>query len=128
MLTLLGIIYEVHRWLNPCRLGSCLQSLGWFHQWNKWAFMLYFIMIITFSFLKFITPFSHILPVRNVFTINRNEFEMSFSSSSLFTCRKVITARTSHLAGLWHEYFELTVQAQCYCCSGLFSCAPSCRH
>jgi hypothetical protein len=45
-------------------------------------------MNITSSCFKFTTPFCHVLPVPNIFALNRNKLAMNFSSSFSFRVNK----------------------------------------
>jgi hypothetical protein len=60
-----------------------------------------FIMNITSFRFKF-TTFCNILPVHNIFVVNRNKLAINFSSSFSFRLKKSnYCARTSHLEGFW---------------------------
>lgn len=122
----LGCVY----WLRPF-----LQSFGQFHLRQQIPFhhlkgishlsTPYFIVNITSSFLKCTSPFDHILPTYNIFTINRNKLTMNFAYQN----------QSEHETHNWWELeliqpFWTQLQAQWYHYSGLVivPCHKNTRH
>jgi hypothetical protein len=84
-LTLLDIVDKVHRWLNLCQHINFWDD---FISDNGGPSTPYLIMNITSSCFKFTTPFCHVLPVHNIFAVNRNKLAINFSSSFSFRVKK----------------------------------------
>jgi hypothetical protein len=76
-------------------------------------------MNITSCF-KFMTPFCHVLPVHNIFAINRNKMMMNFSSGFSFRMKKsnYCTNLTFGRILNRHSHFKHTLRAQRYCDCG----------
>ena len=76
---------------------SFLKKVLWDQRWPTAPF---FVVNISPFFGEFTAPLSHILPIHN-FTINSNNFLWISAGRSPYALRKLMTERTSHLAGLW---------------------------